>query len=876
MKAYFKKICAAVVAVLLIMSCSIVSGADDTESYCSLNSNEIAILRKLEIITSDNPDFSAEIKRCELAYLITKLCNITPNADAAPNAEFYDLTTEHRYFPEINECIGRGIFSGDGTGFFRPEDTATFNEACKVFSVVLGYKIKGYMSSYVETARTSGITNGITFKEKLTLGMLAEMAYNTLHAGMLESTTYGSELNFEVNENYTAIEHYHGLKYGEGIVDGVYGTTLSMPGNDIDESGISIDGKLYQYEGGEKFFGRRVIFYTGADKNAVVPEIKFICADVEKNTELSVDADDIKGKLGESFIYYSGSKEKKVKFSDIGDVIINGVSYPEYTDADFTPKSGTVTLIDNNNDRIYDVAIIDEIEYMIVGAVDLENRLIYDKNDYTNILGSKTNDNVDLRFMRGNKLAHMSLIVEGSAVSVRKSRNADGIVRINVCIPDSVVSGRIDSLGEDYIGIDGEWYKMARNVVCDRNFAIGDVVDLSVFDERVGVVVHKQDGYMYGYLVNAAKTDDAFNPVMTVMLMTSNCKEMRYECVENVKIDETVRKDINEALSLLATSASSTYQQYSSQPYSQPIRYKVNGMGEISHIDTLTYNTQTENEESLQLHKSSAVHRYYASSNSFYTDEVLEYAMSSVSTSWIVPRSYRADEEWYSIGFSNNGNYVVEAYNVDEYTCAPKLLVGYAGTGESLSVSSGAIPYIVTDVQTVLDEDGEALRKVTVVGNGTTPMERLIDQRVPDIELKIGDVIRFNGGSDGKIIVMERILSAGQVPPNRVANYGTITGPEFQAQIRYAYGTAIAHKDGVLIHTTSITDDDGGVEVYADRNAYRVTNSIPIWVYDDSREPSVAQGLWSDIITYEINKKEPTRVLICTTSGTVKFVYICK
>lgn len=879
MKKWLKRICSAFLTVALLLSFGAVFGVENNSDSYGLSQGQIGLLRNLEIISSDNIGLSAEVTRGELAFMVAKFCNIPLSENAPVNAEFYDLSKEHKYYYPINECVGRGIFSGDGTGYFRPDDAATYQEACKVFSVALGYKIIGHLTSYQETARVSGITDGVGNSDVLTLGMTAKMAYNALHAGMFEPVSYGKEISYEINESQTALKNYHKLNYGTGILDGIYGTTLAMSNSEIPENMIQIDGKNYLFDGGEKLFGRFVVFYTDLNEDGKVPKIQYIYASEERNREVTVNAEDIMNKSGDVVAYYDGYKERRLNFSDEGDVIYNGVSYPEYGNADFKPASGSITFIDNNADNVYEVAIIQELQYMIAGGVDLENKIIYDKNDPTNVLGSKTDSSIDLRVMRGDDLAHMSIVTMDSPVAVCKSRNTKGIVKIRVYIPDKSITGLVDAVGNGYIGVDGEQYKPSRNMVSDEAVSIGDVVTLAIFHDQIGVVIHKKDGYMYGYLVDANGKGSAFKSTLMVKMMNSSRKEVVYECKKGVRIDETLYKNAEDAMRVLKSSADLTYQQYSSHPYSQPVRYKVDGSGMLTHIDTLTYDQTKENKDSLQLDKNWSTHRFYATSMSFYTDEELEYVIAPTTSTMVVPRKLRDDERWYTGSFSNNANYVVEAFNVDEFTCAPKYLVAYVGLGENPSVSGGALPFIVTDVSTTLDESGEVVKSVTMVGTSTTPITRVIAREVPEIDLQVGDVIRFSGGYEDKIVALERILSAGDVPSIRLQNYGTTTGPAFQSQIRYAYGTVVANKDGVLVHTTSITDDDNGVEAYENRSAYRLNANvnIPVWVYDDERKnPVVTSGLWTDLVPYEINKGEPTRALICTTSGSLKFLYICK
>lgn len=879
MKKCFKRMCCIVLALALALPiCTFSASAAGTDTACALNSGELGLLKLLGVITADKPDFSAKVTRGELAQMMTKLCAIEVSDGDKVNGQFYDLDKTHKYYAQINACIGNGMFSGDGTGYFRPDDAVTFNEACKVFSVALGYKVVGYFSSYVDTARVSGITDGVRAEEYLTLGTAAEMAHNMLHAGMFETSVYGDEPTYKVKDNYTALEHYRALKRGSGILNGIYGTRLESLDSGIYENEVLIGGVRYTYTGGEALLGKEVVFYIGAHDESGKPEIQYIYADPDKNSELVIDAEDMLGKSGTTVSYLSGDKKKTVKFSDIGDVVINGVAHPLYDDADFKPQTGTVTLIDCDGDRVYDTAIIRDLKYMLVGAVDLTDRLIYDKNDSTNVLGDKDDDNVVLRLMRGENEAHLNIISEDSPVMYQKSRNTEGIVKINVYIPDETVSGIVGGIGDDYISIDGTRYTVSKNAVYDDKLMMGDTVDLSIFEGKVGAVVHKQDGYMYGYLVDAAKDGDSFSSTLSIMLVTTNRVSQVYECVENLKIDESVRRDIDVALNILRNTSAQTYQANTLYPYSQPIRYRVNTAGKLSHIDTLVYDDTKESEDSLRLFEGYKTRKFFTTSNSFYntSDESLAYAMASTSARMIVPRKFKADDMWYGSGFSNNGNYVVEAFNVDPVSLSAKFVVAYTSNGESVSVSSSAVPYIVSSVEKTLNSEGAEAIQISYVGTNTAPVTKLLHSRIGDIDLAVGDVVRFNGGTTGELVALERLVQAGKVPTSRLTNYGTINSFKFLAPVRYAYGTVVSYKDDLLVITTSVAEDDAGVAAYENRMAFRNVSAVPVWIYDDARTPTVTQGTWNDIVSYEVNPDKATQVCICAQSGVLKFIYICE
>lgn len=54
---------------------------------------------------------------------------------------FYDVPADDSYAPYIILCSELGIIAGDGNGYFRPEESLSYEEGIKLLVSCLGYDI---------------------------------------------------------------------------------------------------------------------------------------------------------------------------------------------------------------------------------------------------------------------------------------------------------------------------------------------------------------------------------------------------------------------------------------------------------------------------------------------------------------------------------------------------------------------------------------------------------------------------------------------------------------------------------------------------------------------------------------------------------------
>ncbi len=885
MKSFMKLFGIILLSISLLLSVSFYPPVFAEETQSILLSGEEGLLQYLGI-TIDGLDYGKILTRGELAYMAAK----TANAKNQKQEQiFYDVAESHPYYDEISALAQMGVIHGVAEGYFEPGEPASYEAAYKIFSTILGYKLVDDFWNWHKIAKYTGINDGIEERGALTYGKVLRMAHNALHCEMMEGILYGDGVTYKTTSNYFAIERYHGLVMERGIVDGVPGTTLDHPDMLLEGNGIMIDGTVHEYERGKDFFGMTVIFYAKRDSVTKKSEkkIAYLYADENRNSVLSVDANDVIGKEDEYFKYFVNEKEKAVKITRETDVIINGVAYPDYTNADLKPSVGTLVLIDNNNDAIYDVIHIESYTYAVVKGVDVERKMIHGK--YPEVSFGDLNRDVSFEVLNADgKLIYPKNLKDGSVVAVKISPNKTGTIKFIAEVIENGYSGKVEAITDKTITINGREFMLSHGMVCDDEILLGDYVMVYVHREQCAVILHPENASdTIAFMIDAKATGNAFSKNLMIRVVENNKEIKEFTGAKKVVVDGVSCKDADVVLTLLQNSASETYKTEGWR-YSQLIRYRLNNEGMLTHIDTGTYNPLAETEDSLQRMQSGSKYeylRYNTTNRSFYEVETVDgkekiksfkYSVrNSVQAIWSVPSLNRDEPEWYST-WLGNGLYWVEPYNVDPDSMVAEYLVAYCT--KMTNVADAADPYIVTDVETLLGDEGMVVKRIKATGYDKIPVECYLTDELVETDVRIGDVVQWRQNyKDSSLQAIKVVFRAGDIPDEneRYITTGDAGTSAYSIQLRMAYGTVKAIKDNFISHTTSLVDDANGV-TSVNLNNYMV-NSTKFYLYDMTEtNPVIKTATKEDVMTYSVSKTNPDHVVVCEQYGVLKFVYIIK
>lgn len=898
MKQMKKRVLSFVLILTIVMSMSsvFIPGVVAAEEEESFGVGELGLLQNLGILLDETSDYQKQLTRGELAHIAAFLSNIKDYPEG--KSKFGDVTKDHPYYQEINALAVSGILNGDGNGLYRPDDYASMMELCKVFCTILGHENLGYFQDYRIIANRIGITDGIVEGNELTYAVAIKMAYNTLHTEMCEKVAYGDEVKYRVQDGFYALERYHGLVRQEGIVEGIYGTKLANPDSSIPEGTLLINGKYYQYDD-ESLLGQSVVFYCKKDKvrGELQKEIAYIYPNQEKNSLLEIKGTDVVGRKGNLFEYWVGSRKKSVKTADVPDVVYNGVAHPRYTEDDLKPGNGTVTLIDNNNDNVYDLIVVNAYEYAVCSGVNEKENVIYTSYPKGSI-GKKDQDN-NLTILHEKGKVRPSFLKQGDVLAVRVSKNGTGIQKIMVEVLSNPVNGTVDNIANKTFSVAGNQFEITSATVMGwdngnaSSLRAGEMVSVYTHQNFCAVVLRADaKGYQFGYLVQAKNNVVGWKGNLVVQVVDNQRVLHEYNAAEKLKVDEIPYTDIDAVLLRLETSAKETYQNDKTEfSCSQPIRYQLNKDGKLTHIDTLIYEEAYETKDSLQGNapipyvedengkKTYEAYLYISNSGTFEQNKADGNTIFSLPASdsiLMVANNVRNKPQYYPTGsLETDKTYYVEGYTVDPDTMIAKYAVVYQDV--SMTALDDLSRFcIVSELSRVCDAEGSPVSQVTVIDPLEGKKQLKLVEQAATAQLEIGDVVRYAGAGD-EITMIERSFPIATKDANPRILSSSSGKYSFAKYRQIAYGTIWAIGDNIINHTTSITRDIGGVENRKNSHNFRPTTQTYYYVYDNiNGEPVVKDGSIQDIVPYKVDPTSGQNAIIFSESAYLRIVYIIK
>lgn len=893
MKKLLRKISAIVAITVLATTISAGFGISASAAGSLLTAGQEGLLRELEIVTEKNPNYDKTLTRAELAHIAAKLCNAP--AYTGSDYYFYDVADTNEYFGDIYALAQMGVLSGDGDGYFRPNDQVSDIEICKVLSVLLGYKDAGEYMSYLRIARDAEITDGVTMDGVVTYGEALAMAFNTLHADMFEPITFGKNTEYKKNEGFLAIERYYGLVKQDGIVKGVQYTTLIEPTDVIGEGQLQINNRIFNWDD-ESLLGKYVVFYSKKEGNSTSKDVEYIYADETRNKYAVIKGEDVIGIEDGQLKYWVGAKDKGYKLALSPDVILNGVAYPGFTTEDLQPANGSLTLIDNDDDDLYDVIIIENVEYMVYESQDKDNKILYGKYPEGMAIGGKGQNN-DLLLMGEYGKVNLGTLTEGTVLRVYKSKNPTGTVKVRMTKMEEIVTGQVTAFLDDQITVNGKMYTINKGTVIDESVRLGETVSVYPDGEAAAVILHaSNDAYQFAYLLGVRNSGGGFDGELSVRLIDKNYEIREFKAPKTFYMDEIKYNKVDAAMQRLASArAVRVYNDDMTlgvvdaatgkndkdrmedgdavYPYAQAIRFRLNDEGQISHIDTVIYEADYEMEDSLQTMENgkSEIRRlaYASYPNSFYNQAGSEliFTATNIGSALRVLQDERDKVDYFRNTIIDGYYPIVEAFNVDPLTKVAKYVMVY-DTNSAASDLRYNPPSIISDIYDVLDEEGKTVRKIDVVHPSSSKTVILSDELYSK-DIAVGDIVQYQTNSDNVVqavdVLFDQSLGHNQT---RVMNRGGNGGyHNLYYNYRTLFGTIVNFENNIYTHTTSVKEDPDGVEAFNELHNYRHNGTVIYLYRDNNGKPTVNQGSTKDLVTYKMDPDTNQKAAVSIKRG---------
>ncbi len=726
---------------------------------------------------------SNSITRAEIAEVVIKMLGISNGMLILEGESFKDVTDTYwaRNSIEIGQKLE--IINGDSLGNFNPDNNVTYEQAIKILVCALGYGIQadakgGYPIGHLIMARELKITEDVDVKigRNISRGELSQLVYNSLQVEVSELKSYGVDSKISFKKGESLLKQRFDVYKSVGEVKGTH-ITQYVEEISIRENEIKIDNKAFDVnehdnkysssKSASSLFGYKVEYFYKQSGNSK-PVLMYIEKFEDENHEFSVSDEKII-EFNKTSLKYELEDDEKNKNKEDNEIleikegaiyIVNGIYDPEFNPEIEPVLSGSVRVVDNNDDGIYDIVFVNNYDILIVGQV-----LYRDTLELRTIIREKRFDVIDKYDQ--SKRYHFDLEEKNNKVVFYKNNEevefedieikSDDILSImsskdgkltTIYIANSNVIGKVSEIGDEkkIILDEGEFalskFYTDSSYITKQYVTVGDRVILFMNHESkvVDIVPVKNSLNYYGYFIEYAKKSGLGNKHQ-FKIFTSWGEHWIYEADDKLTIDgmSVNSNDINAILS---------------NP--QLIKFKANGKLKITEIYTangtnddfalrrqyLTNNPMDElNGYGVKVIKQGSNYRIR-----FLNNALSNYYLSSNTRVFTIPNDKTRDEfyeltngDYVSSNPNINGPYYIELYDLDN-----------DGIAKIAIINMNEPPKYATDVPTA---------------NGVM----FIDKTTLGLDNSGNEILRIYGYSAGvKTIVNTDDLSLGAVDPNGV------------------------------------------------------------------------------------------------------------
>ena len=826
--------------------------------------------------------------------------------------------------PDVSWAIGNirtaknmGIINGYEDGTFRPSNNVLYEEALKMIVCALGYGnyspegVEWY-TKYLTTATKLGIIKGVegSVGVAATRANIAQMLYNCLEINVAEDNESSGKTWLQNNLNLTQ---------KTGIISSNKVTSLTAPNINLRSNEILIKDletgttDKYMIDSIDKYkdmLGLKVQYYFEYSREAGANVLSSM--NTMTNSTLEIDAADLEPSTttSTSIKYYKDGKgrEQSANISDTSLVIYNeklygsnevSSSFARYFVTDGLPTVGSLKLLDNNSDGVYDIVFVNDYEVYVVDTASTSTYTITDKvlkdasgNARSIVLNPNEDDN--LRFVDTNGAEQsFSSITKGSTISVKKSSASNGgDVLTTVVINKNSAKGKVTGIinGES-ITIGGTTYEYSSAAPWMNGGAVAEpsMGDSATFylDLNGKVVAYDKStstdsNQKYGYIIKGNITTSNMEDVLYLTILTSNKTRTPYKCDKNTKLNGKPYSDANDLLFALQSTASLQAQGIEKENEnlaSQLVKFTLKSDNTVDEIVTAQVGANISNVESDKLVMSGD---FVVANNTIYsyssglTATNGKVAKLSGATMFYVPKDRSSSDDFKVLSTSDlksGSNYHVEIFDMLT-TNMPKVIVFYNMTTSFGEVNYSTPVFVVTkgygEHQTGYTSNGSEGTMYKLCGYEVSTRGSLNETHywIADDcsslaeNLKVGDVVRLGKDGKGFSTLKERdILYGVDVNRDDVIRLNDI------ANFSAPYDTAVGYGAGSGQYY--IVDDDN------DTSASKLTSvdSTTKFVWGDVTAYAEGTALVSDGVvehTYESSRLSGAKVLVLqqTASGT--------
>lgn len=520
--------------VSVILLCSFTAYAQSNDSENMLKSLGISL----------DYQSSSYMTRGEAADCITQITGIS---DTGNDIEFSDVPKTHMYYESISAACAIKAMWTDENGKFFPDDMISAQDFIVAMLNVAGYKdyaaaTGGYPTGYSKIISRNNLSfKGLKFTDGITKDQAALLIEKILlmpYCNMTGVSNNGG-ISYDISSDYTVMEKYFSIKEYQATVTSVGDNhVLGYTANGKGTIGLTTsEGTTYyllKADNAEQYLGMQVYYYLNTSNNTVV----FLKSRLD-NEKLVLNYNDISNiSADRTKITYRNENNKSVYADLVYDltIIYNGKNYSQLTAVDLHKPNVTLTLVNTDTDKPFEILFVEEFETVIVGSYVAEDSYVSDMYSGKSYSFNKEDFDDGVAFYENGEVVDFRYIHRGDILSVVTDKDNS---KRTVYISNNTVEGKVEWISGDdkTLGVDGEEY----NILFDlgsSNLKVGDYIKLYIdyFGNPVSFEKNPMPGGEYAYLIDIGKKS-GFGKTIDCKIVNSSGEVVICEFDEKFKIN---------------------------------------------------------------------------------------------------------------------------------------------------------------------------------------------------------------------------------------------------------------------------------------------------------------------------------------------------
>lgn len=846
-----------------------------------LNSDMVELLRALNIFVGDKDTGALRpndnITRAEFAKVAVNLLGLGSLVSENVNVKssFPDVPLGHWATQFIQVAADQKVVIGDETGLYRPEDNISFQEAATVMVRILGHEPAalsngGYPEGFLSRAAQIGILKDTVIKsgEPATRADAITMSYNSLFINIMKQTSFGNTVSYEVVDE-TILENNMDTKKEYGQIVETFESGLSAASNlRTDEVQIKVGDTTSLYKVGtsdaNNRLGQNVVFYFKETKASSSKELLLTLPDADKMTLVEISSENIDSidATNRKISYWvnkdTDKNPKTITLSDPFKTFYNGVATTDtaysLTNLAALMTSGSLKLIDNGKDDIYDLLFINKYTNYVVDEVVPSTYKITDKGGNTPLILDPNDTSIKFNITYQGNPIELSALQEFDVLSVRKS--ADGKI-INAEVNRKKVTGKVSEVkSATEVIIEGKEYKIGDNTTGLFTLELGSTGDfyLDSQDRIAWFEGETTTSNNYAFLVDA-KAGTGIDTNLEFKFYSLTGTTSKLSGADKIKLNSEGSFDSATLLTKLQASANTDFATISQ--VAQLVTYSTNSNNEVISIQTAKNNTANmnnlPNEFSMDVKNASLTYKQSAKKlgNFNLNNSTIVFAIPKTTTGTATTDYSIRDISM----FVDNNSYDVEIYDLTSELQAKVVLVknSVSNVDENSSVA------VVEKITTTTNQNDEEVGKLYAFQDG-----KLIQVAAKDnivlASSKTGDIIQYATNAQGEIDKITTLLAA--------ADKDTEASFQFKTYANSKMETIYGIVDQKFANSINIKVSDGTIYNYPITNAN-------VYEFNDTKiNNQVTNVTTGDIVKYD--DIDPYAVFVRLYESEVKDIVIIK